>query len=803
MSSEKIQIIERYVGEVLTQYKSGHAKEHAYRPALERLMTSFENVTAINDPKRSAHGNPDFVFLNKSNRDIILGYAEAKDIDISLDKTEKTDQMRRYGGYENLFLTNYIEFRFFQNGNKYQSVVIGELKNGKLKLNSAMYVQLADELAQFLALPPESIKSGKRLAQIMGAKARRIRDNVQLYLAHEDDERNQELEKMFNMMKELLVHDLTTEKFADMYAQTLVYGLFVARFNDTTPDNFDRKEARDLVPASNPFLREFFDHIVGTRFDKRLAYIVDELCEVFSVSDVNTLVHKHLKLFEVGDEKDPIIHFYEDFLKEYDPAVRKQMGAYYTPLPVVRFIIKNVDEILKRDFGLPKGLADTSKKKVTLTSQGKSYKKDLHQVQILDPAVGTATFLNEVMKHIYQGFKGQEGRWPSYVEADLLPRIYGFELMMAPYTIAHLKLGMTMQETGVQTFRQRLGVYLTNTLEEGFARQPDLFSYGLAEVVSQEAEEAAGIKHDRPIMVIIGNPPYRGISSNETPFANSLIDKYKVEPGGKQKLQERKHWLNDDYVKFIAFAEEMISKNGEGVMAMITNHGYIDNPTFRGMRWQLAKTFDQIFILDLHGNSNKKETAPDGSKDENVFDIQQGVAIIVAIKKRAKNNNLAEVKHADLYGLRKNKFEELGKAPNWQSVDLNNKFLFFAPTDSEGQSEYDSYIKIDELFRVNVTGVVTARDSVVIDTDRKALLERITRFADLSYTDDETRSWLFPTKKAGKYKPGDSRGWKLSDARKAVGRQKIDENIKTVITDRLIIALFITLQIWWIGADLT
>ena len=320
MSNKQLDNIEQYVSDLIVQYKSGHAKEHAYRPALERLMTSFENVTAINDPKRSAHGNPDFVFLNKKNRDIILGYAEAKDIDVSLNKTEKTDQLRRYSGYEKLFLTNYIEFRFFQNGTKYQTIKIGKIKNGKFVPDPKKYSLLVDELAQFLALSPESIKSGKRLAQIMGAKARRIRDNVQLYLAHENDERNQELEKMFGMMRELLVHDLTTEKFADMYAQTLVYGLFVARYNDTTPESFDRKEARDLVPASNPFLREFFDHIVGPRFDKRLAYIVDELCEVFSVSDVNTLVHKHLKLFEVVDEKDPIIHFYEDFLKEYDPA---------------------------------------------------------------------------------------------------------------------------------------------------------------------------------------------------------------------------------------------------------------------------------------------------------------------------------------------------------------------------------------------------------------------------------------------------------------------------------------------------
>ncbi|MHB8968244.1 MAG: N-6 DNA methylase [Thermoleophilia bacterium] len=728
MTSETIKIIEQYVGEVLTQYKSGHAKEHAYRPALERLMTSFENVTAINDPKRSAHGNPDFVFLNKSNRDIILGYAEAKDIDISLDKTEKTDQMRRYGGYENLFLTNYIEFRFFQNGNKYQTIVIGKLKNGKLKLNPAMYDQLADELAQFLALPPESIKSGKRLAQIMGAKARRIRDNVQLYLAHEDDERNQELEKMYNMMKELLVHDLTTETFADMYAQTLVYGLFVARFNDTTPENFDRKEARDLVPSSNPFLSEFFDHIVGPRFDKRLAYIVDELCEVFSVSDVNALVHKHLKLFEVGDEKDPIIHFYEDFLKEYDPDVRKQMGAYYTPLPVVRFIIKNVDEILKKDFGLPRGLADTSKKKVTLTSQGKNYKQEMHKVQILDPAVGTATFLNEIIKHIFAGFKGQQGRWPSYVLDDLLPRIHGFELMMAPYTIAHLKLDMTLQESGVKDLKRRLGVYLTNTLEEGFAKQPDLFSFGLADIVSKEAEEAAKIKHERPIMIVMGNPPYFVESANKTEFAASLVSKYKTEPGGRVKLKERNSkMINDDYVKFIAFAEEMITKNGEGIVAMITNNGYLSNPTFRGMRWHLATSFDKIFVLNLHGNSKIKETAPDGGKDENVFDIQQGVAIILAIRTlKKRKGKIAQTYFQEIYGTREHKFTKLAEKINFINFDIEaNKYFQLHPINTADEGVYEKYIDVSKVFMSKAAGIKTSSDSVSIAFSKTDLRKQI------------------------------------------------------------------------------
>lgn len=781
MSNEKQ--IEQYIGELVALLASGHALEHAYRPALERLMNSFNDVRAVNDPKRSAHGNPDMVFLKASNNDIILGYAEAKDVNVGLDKVEKTNQMHRYSGYDNLFLTNYLEFRFYKNGDKHQTIEIGVLKNGIIELFPQNYSMLADELQNFLESQPESIKSGKRLALIMGAKARRIRDRINRKFTDEDIKAD-ELNKIYNAMRDLLVHDLTREKFADMYAQTLVYGLFVARYGDKTKETFSREEARDLVPASNPFLRDFFEHIAGARFDKDLAQIVDELCEAFRVSDVHLLVQKHLRLFEVENDKDPIIHFYEDFLKEYDPAERKKMGAYYTPIPVVKFMIRQVDEILKTEFGLQKGLADTAKIDHTVVDTGgKKYKHQIHRVQVLDPAVGTATFLNEIIKYVHKGFAGQEGRWPAYAETELIPRLHGFELMMAPYTIAHLKLGMILQDSGVKNLGKRLGVYLTNTLEEGDTKQADLFAaFGLAETISHEAAEAAKIKYERPIMVVIGNPPYSGVSSNETDYANSLIAKYKVEPGGKQKLQERKHWLNDDYVKFIAFAEDMVTKNGEGIVAMITNNGYLDNPTFRGMRWHLASTFDKIYVLDLHGNAKKNETTTDGSKDANVFDIMQGVGIILAVKtgNKKSKNKLAEVYHADIYGTRQYKFDMLAKMPPWQQLQLDTKSLYFVPKDMSGHAEYEAGVSVNEVFVVSSSGVLTARDNVVIDIDRDALLARMRKIADTSISDDVTREWLFPGKRAGKYLAGDSRGWQLSKAREIIGKQNIEENIKKI-----------------------
>lgn len=788
--------LDDYIKEILSQYSSGQAREHGYRPAFERLMRSFEDVGATNDPKRSEYGNPDLILYKQSNPQIILGYAEAKDITVNLDKVISTDQLNRYAGYEKLFLTNYLEFRFFRNGEEYERVSIGKVENNKVVLNRLNFAHLIDELQNFISLPPESIKSGKKLAIIMGGKARRIRDNVSRYLRNQGDTNNTELEKIYELMKKMLVHDMTKDKFADMYSQTLVYGLFVARYSDKSPEDFSRREAVESIPKSNPFLRNFFNHIAGADFDSRLAYVVDELCDVLRVSNVEHLISKHLRLFEQDDEMDPIIHFYEDFLKEYDPDERKKMGAYYTPVPIVRFIIREVDKIIKNEFGLSQGLSDNSKivreidhgQMLSIRNQNTGRlqktsieKREYHRVQILDPAIGTATFLNETIKFIHKGFLGQQGRWPAYVNEHLLRRLHGFELMVAPYTVAHLKLAITLHDTGVENITDRLGVYLTNTLEEGIPSQPDLFStFGIAGAVTEESRLASEIKHVQPVMIVLGNPPYSGVSSNETDYANKLVDKYKVEPGGRRKLQERKHWLNDDYVKFIAFAEDMINKNDSGVVAMITNNGYLDNPTFRGMRWHLAKTFDSIYVLDLHGNAKKKETAPDGSKDENVFNIMQGVGIIMAVKSGTKTTDLASIYHAELYGKRSEKFKMLAGDIEFKKITPDAKYVHFIPRDTKGQEEYDRFIDINELFKKSSSGILTARDRIVLDFDKEGLEKRMLKFSDLSVNDDNTRSWMFPGKKDGKYLAGDSRGWQLSDARKAVASQDISENIKKI-----------------------
>lgn len=735
--------IAKYIEEVTSQFYSGQAREHSYRPALERLMMSFDKVHAVNEPKHSDFGAPDFVFLSDNNNDLILGYAEAKDITVSLDKTEKTEQMQRYAGYANLFLTDYLEFRFFRNGEKYETITLGHIKDGKIYKNLENSERLMRELEAFLEQTPEKITNGKRLAKIMGGKARRIRDNVAAYLKNESGAGG-EFERMFEMMRKMLVHDLTPDKFADMYAQTLVYGLFVARYGDTTPDSFTRSEARDLVPTSNPFLRHFFDHIVGPNFDVRLGYIVDELCEIFSVSDVQAIVHKHLKIAdETSDVKDPIIHFYEDFLQEYDAAERKKMGAYYTPIPVVQYIVKQVDRILREDFGIVDGLASNEttnyeietgqdlradRRKLTITHQTIT----VPRVQVLDPAVGTATFLNETIKFVYKRFAGQEGRWPAYVNDNLIKRLYGFELMMAPYTIAHLKLGMTLRETGVEKIHDRLGVYLTNTLEEGIPTQTDLFSFGLAQAVSEESRLAAEVKSERPVMVVMGNPPYSVSSNNKSKYIQTLIADY------KKDLNERKINLDDDYIKFIRFSEEMVAKNGSGIVAMITNNSYIDGITHRQMRKHLLQTFDKIYVLDLHGNSKKKEVTPEGAKDENVFDIMQGVSIVLMVKTGKKlKNELGGVWFSELWGKRSQKFDHLKKDDViYSRVEALSPNYFFTPKDFKLKGIYDEFISLNDLFVISNSGIKTDRDGLFIDREKDTLQKRMHMLLSGGYTDD-------------------------------------------------------------------
>jgi predicted helicase len=730
--------MKQYLQDITNKFSQSSAKEMVYRADMEnflkRVFHTDGKVLQINHDSTYDRGNkPDFV-IYKNDHPIL--YIEVKDVGINLDKVEKSEQMARYYGYNNLILTDYLEFRFYRNGIKYcEAIRVGKVntESKKVESNSENFELLQRTLVDFATSHKEAIRSGKHLSQIMGGRAARIRDNVKDILS--SSKSNSDLEKIFDVMKTNLLASLSIEQFADMYAQTLVYGLFVARYHDKSQDDFTRQEARELLPASNPFLRSFFDHISGASFPERLKIIVDELCEIFSHSDIDKLLHDFYGYEK--ENKDPIIHFYEDFLREYDKQKKIELGVFYTPKEVVQFIVRSIDEILKTEFNLPKGLADTSKvtKKINVLDKKMNPIKidqEFHKVQILDIATGTGTFLNETVLEIYKNFEGNQGMWNAYVKEHLLPRLHGFELMMASYTIAHLKLGMTLSETGVKDLNRRLGIYLTNTLDEPVDNKLQGTLFGVMESIEEEAREASRVKTELPVMVVIGNPPYSGESMN-TQYTGHNV--YKVEPGGKIKLKEKNSkWINDDYVKFIRFAESMIEKNGQGIVGMITAHGYIDNPTFRGMRWHLRKTFDKIYIIDLHGNANKREVTSDGSKDENVFDIKTGAAIILGVKTGFKaENELCKVFKVDIQGLRKYKFDLLKKSNvknlGWIELSANAELWV---KEKKGGKEYERGFPVNDIFVQSNTGIVTKRDWICINESIDNLWKIVGDFINLS-----------------------------------------------------------------------
>jgi len=719
-------VIASYFEKIAATHKGGQATEHSYRPALHDLFSALSaTVTVTNEPKRVAIGAPDFIFMRG---DVPVGHCEAKDVGTDLKglKGYSVEQKQRYlKGFTNLIYTNGLDFEFYREAELIRTISIGDVLMG-LQPKPEAFAELEAQLKDFVAQTPRTITSSKRLAELMAAKAVLIKDVMgRALVADLEGNADTDLTSQYRAFQEHLIHDITAADFADIYAETIAYGLFAARLHDQTLDTFSRQEALELLPKSNPFLRKLFSYIAGVDLDDRLAWIIDDLTKIFLACNLNEIMADFGRL---TGQNDPFLHFYETFLAAYNPAKRKARGVWYTPEPVVNFIVRAVDEVLKTEFGLADGLADTSKIRIPwdtgqLDKKGKPIieKRDVHRVQILDPATGTGTFLAEVIKQIGARVKASApGHWSSYVETELIPRIHGFELLMASYAMCHMKLDMILTEMGYRPSGEppRLSVYLTNSLEEGERVEQVLFARWLAE----EAREASKIKRDMPIMCVIGNPPYSGESANKGAWIMGLMEAYKKEPGGKEKLKERNpKWINDDYVKFIRFGEHMIGKNGEGILGFITNHGYLDNPTFRGMRWHLLNTFDAIYVLDLHGNAKKKEVSPDGSADKNVFDIQQGVAIIIAVKKKSgagKDKTLAKVFHGDLWGARAGKYEALNKGTiggaAFGEINAEPPYHYFSKTNSELKYIYDSYFSLSDMLSVKSIALMSKRDQVAI-----------------------------------------------------------------------------------------
>lgn len=773
-------LVSDFVAKVQAVYKTGAATEHSYRSALETLLSGLEEeITALNEPKRVKCGAPDFIV---QRGEIVVGHVEAKDIGLDLRamKDSNKDQQQRYlKALPNLVYTNCLDWDFYRNGERFASVTIADYLMG-IQPKPEEYDRLENLLREFIAQKPQTITSTQKLAEMMAGKAGLIKD-VLFKVLREDNEFRTDLGGQYKAFREHLIHDIKLEDFADIYAETIAYGMFAARLHDNTLDTFTRQEALELLPKSNPFLRNLFSYVAGPNLDDSIRWIIDDLADVFQAANVAALMKDFGKL---TGQKDPFLHFYEDFLAAYNPTKRKARGVWYTPESVVNFIVRAVDDVLRAEFGLTDGLADTSKVTIDLDTgqndaKGKpiTHKRDVHRVQILDPATGTGTFLAEVIKQIAPKVKGvAEGMWSGYIERDLIPRLHGFELLMASYAMCHMKLDMILGELGYKPSKNppRLSVYLTNSLEEGDRDVRDLF---MAQWLTREAQEANVIKRDMPIMCVLGNPPYSGVSSNNGEWATNLISPYKKEPGGKVKLKERNpKWINDDYVKFIRFAEHMISKTGEGVLGFITNHGYIDSPTFRGMRWHLMQSFDKLYVLDLHGNSKKKEVAPDGSNDVNVFDIMQGVAVLIGVKHRKSGDAAkkppvpAEVFHAEFWGPRKQKYERLQQSEldslSWTRLDPDPKYLMFYPINRKLLETYDAGFELAQFMPMNQIGFQSHRDGFAVAFDKNVMEKRLADMLDERLSDEDLRR---------RYSLTDNRDWQVSTAR---SRAKSDATLE-------------------------
>jgi predicted helicase len=723
-------MLKTYFQDIFNTTKTGDATEESYYSDLKRLIENWGKkkgrkffITPL--PKRTEVGNPDFRIWDGKQK--IIGYIEAKAPKVeNLETIEKSAQLKRYRHtFPNLILTDFFEFRLYRNGELINKVIIGRpFVIHKLRVippveNQEKFLEL---LEQFFSFSIPKATTAKTLALELAKRTRFLRDNV---ITEELKEKvildGQTLKGFYKAFKEHLISSLTPKDFADLFAQTITYGLFTAR--SRAKNGFNRELAYKYIPHTIGILRGVFRFISSTDLPKSMEWIVDDIAEVLAAADVKKIISD---FYRDGKGKDPIIHFYETFLAEYDPAEREKRGVYYTPEPVVGYIVRSIHQLLKEKFAKEDGFATQT-------------------VTVLDPAAGTLTFSAEAIRLAVEEYKKKygDGGIKRLIKDHILRNFYAFELMMAPYAVAHLKIGFVLDEFDYKLSEgERFNLYLTNTLDftkEDPNKLPGIFE----QTIAKESGEALEIKENVPIMVIMGNPPYSGVSENKGEWILEQIEEYK-EIEGKSLDERNPKWIQDDYVKFFRFAQWKIEKIGAGILGFITNHAWLDNLTFRGMRASLLKTFDEIYILNLHGSILKKEKTPEGGKDENVFDIQAGVNISIFVKKpKSKEKN---VFYADLWGLRgdvdkpRTKYYFLHKndtkSTSWQTLIPKKPYYFFVPKKEKGLEQYQRFLKVADIFPVNSVGVVTARDKFVIDFDRQLLETRIRIFRETNEDDE-------------------------------------------------------------------
>ncbi|MDB9357650.1 type ISP restriction/modification enzyme [Nodularia spumigena] len=792
-----------YIQDLQTNIKRGGERSHY--PSLQRLIEGLMiGINARIEEKGNQEGIPDFT-IRKNDR--VLGYIEAKDINVDLAKTEKTEQLKRYLesniGY-NLILTNYLEFHWYVDGECEKIAKLADLEQGEIILVDDLQ-PIAELLQLFIDQKAKDINNYYDLAKEMAAYTKTIRNAI--FSTLDIEANTEELNKLKETFKQILILDIDNQSFADMYAQTIAYGLFTAKIGHAQNPGqfaFNRTTASIYISDRIPFLKGLFDIVIATDGVSKIHKSIENLVELLNTVDMTNI----LETF--GQEtrtEDPVIHFYETFLAAYEAKLRKSRGVYYTPEPVVNFIVRAVNDILVNEeiFDLQHGLGN-------------------RRVTILDPATGTGTFLYAVIKQIRDNVsKYGIDKWNTFLrDAKLVNRLFGFELLMTPYTIAHLKLGLLLGDLGYKfTSDERLKVYLTNALEEGI-KQGDLIP-GITQIIAEESSQAGKVKTEVPVMVVLGNPPYSVSSQNaskrkrilnqdekylaDVEYTGSAWNKkYKTGKAGKTitelthigellelykgrvRLEKEKNIqpLDDDYIKFIRFAQYQIQKTpkGYGIIGFITNHSYLNGLIHRGMREELLNYFDTLYIMDLHGNSLLKETTPDGNVDQNVFDIQQGVAILIAVREKSEPDyfstahksrdgvkEMAKVWYYDLWGSREDKYQFLESASlnnvDWIELQPTAPNYFFAPKNLDYEDEYKRELSITDIFPLHAAGSQTRRDNVCVDYDKENL---INRFSDIAINTnlEELKN---------KYNIKDTEYWSLEKAKLHIQENEIESKL--------------------------
>ncbi len=726
-----------YLKRLSEVFRAGDAREESFYGALAQLveqvaqMLGRSAIQVTTQPRPTEAGNPDFRVWDGRSR--IVGYLEAKPpTELHLDRISASPQLQRYREtFPNLILTNFLEFRLYRHGQLVESAQLG-LPYALTQLGTTPPVQEAEKtlalFQRFFDFSAPQLETPESLAIELAKRTRFLREVVLDELERERQAGKGHLLGFYEAFSQFLIADLSPQEFADLYAQTITYGLFAARTRAT--NGFTRQSAYSHIPPTLGILRDLFRFLSLGNLPPQMEWIVDEIAQVLADADVQSMITQFAR---TGRGDDPVVHFYETFLAHYDPQERERRGVYYTPDPVVSYITRSLHALLKSRFEMPDGLAD-------------------ERVTLLDPSAGTMTFIVRSAERAVQEFteKYGTGARNAFIRDHILPHFCAFELMMAPYAVGHLKFAFFLEELGYHLHHdERVRFYLTNTLDMSeleASRLPGLAS------LAEESHLAGQVKRNEPILAIVGNPPYSGHSANQGEWIRQQVETYKYVNG--EPLNERNSkWLQDDYVKFLRFAQWKIEQAGRGMVGMITNHSYLDNPTFRGMRWSLLQTFDELYLLNLHGNSLKREKCPDGSPDENVFDIRQGVAIALFIKYGHERKGEPKVFYADLWGRREAKYDWLDTHDvantDWTPLNPQPPFYLFVPQNQTGLARYNTFPSVTEIFEIYGVGMTTARDNFVIDHNKNALVNRIRLFKHYQGTDEELHTVFQINKKQG------------------------------------------------------